>query len=137
MSSQLTGGCLCGSVRYEISSTPVFAGNCHCRDCQRATGSAFAPSLFVPLDTVKVTGQVKYYEVLGDSGSSVNRGFCPECGARLFGKSAGMPTLLGIMAGSLDEPETYAPLMDIFTESAQPWDFMNPHIPKFPQMPDN
>lgn len=67
-----TGGCICGAIRYECSAEPIFTGNCHCRDCQRATGSAFAPNVFAPCTAVTITGDVKYYDVKGDSGHIVS-----------------------------------------------------------------
>jgi len=111
------------------------AGNCHCRDCQRASGGAFVSALAVPRNALKITGEVKYYDVKGDSGNTVSRGFCPNCGARLFGRPAVVSDLIVIMAGSLDDPSWYKPGMDFYTASAQPWDYMNPDLPKFPQMP--
>ena len=134
MEPKLTGGCLCGSVRYESSAEAIAMGNCHCRDCQRATGSAYASGLLVPQSAVTITGDVKYYEVTGDSGSIVCRGFCPNCGSRLFSKPPN-PELMGIMAGSLDDPSYFQPTMDIYTDSAQPWVCMNPDLPKFAKMP--
>jgi hypothetical protein len=83
---------------------------------------------------VSITGEVKYYEVTGDSGSIVGRGFCPICGSRLFSKPPS-PELMGIMAGSLDDPSWFQPMMDFYTSSAQPWDFMNPDLPKFTKLP--
>jgi len=91
--------------------------------------------LGVPLSAVKITGQVKYYESKGDSGNTGSRGFCPNCGSRLFGKPAVASDLIMIMAGSLDDPSAYKPAMDIYTSSAQPWDHMDPALPKFPKMP--
>jgi len=135
MATPFTGGCMCGAVRYECSAEPLMSGNCHCRDCQRASGGAFVSALFVPKNALKITGEVKYYDVKGDSGNIISRGFCPNCGARLFGKPAAVPDLMGIVAGSLDDPSWYRPAMDIYTDSAQPWDYMNPDLPKFPKMP--
>jgi hypothetical protein len=89
----------------------------------------------VPRSTVTITGSVQYYDVTGESGNVVSRGFCPTCGSRLFGKPAILPDLLGIRAGSLDDPSEYRPGMDIYTTSAQPWDCMNPELPKFPKLP--
>ncbi len=54
--TNLTGGCLCGAVRYECAAEPLFIGNCHCRDCQRSTGSAYVPALAVPARALKITG---------------------------------------------------------------------------------
>ncbi|MDZ7952067.1 GFA family protein [Nostoc sp. DedQUE09] len=134
MATKFTGGCLCGSVRYECLAEPIRMVNCHCRDCQRATGGAYASGLLVPQSAVTVTGDIKYYDVIGDSGSLVGRGFCPKCGSRLFSKPP-IAELLGIMAGSLDDPSWFQPAMDIYTASAQPWDYMNPDLPKFAKMP--
>ncbi|WP_414583782.1 GFA family protein [Scytonema sp. PCC 10023] len=134
MTIKFTGGCLCGSVRYECSAEPIAMGNCHCRDCQRATGTAYASGLLVPQSAVTITGDVKYYDVIGDSGSIVGRGFCPNCGSRLFSKPP-IPELMGILAGSLDDPSWFRPTMDFYTASAQPWDHMNPDLPKFDKMP--
>lgn len=135
MAKKFTGGCICGGVRYECTAEPVMTGNCHCRDCQKAGGSAFAPALAVPAVALKVTGEVKYYDKKADSGQTVSRGFCPACGARLFGKPKAMPDLTVILAGSLDDPSWFRPAMDVFTASAQPWDCMNPDLPKFSRMP--
>ena len=138
MATHLTGGCICGGVRYESVAAPIVAANCHCRDCQRATGSAFAAILFVPREAVTITGNVKYYDVAGESGNVVTRGFCPTCGARLFSKPSPailLADLLGISAGSLDDPSRHPPMMDIYVASAQPWDLLNPDLPKFPKLP--
>ncbi|WP_448287141.1 GFA family protein [Phormidesmis priestleyi] len=134
MKTPFTGGCMCGTIRYACSAAPVFMVNCHCRDCQQATGTAFAAGLLVPRDAVKIAGDVKYYDVVGDSGSIVGRGFCPNCGAYLFSKPL-IGQFLGITAGSLDDPNWFQPQADIYVASVQPWDFMNPELPKFDKMP--
>ncbi len=135
--SEFKGGCLCGAVRYECSAEPVWSGNCHCRDCQRISGGGYVSTFFVPENSVTITGEVKYFDKNGDSGHRVRRGFCPTCGSQVFGKPEMVPGVLGIRAGSLDNPELYHPTIDIYTASAQPWDFMNPDLPKFPQLPPN
>ena len=135
MDAPLTGGCQCGVVRYECSAEPIFTGNCHCRECQKASGGAYVPAIGIPTDALKITGAVKYFESRADSGHTVSRGFCAVCGGRLFGKSAGMPGITAIMAGSLDDPSRFKPAMDIYTSSAQPWDHMNPQLPKFARLP--
>lgn len=131
----ITGGCQCGAVRYECSSQPLFAGNCHCRECQKASGGAYVPAFAVPVSAVTITGAVKYYESPADSGNTFSRGFCPTCGGRLFGKTSGYPQFILITAGSLDDPSRFTPAMDFFTASAQPWDHMDPALPKFSRQP--
>lgn len=135
MNTSLSGACLCGHVRYTTSATPVFSGNCHCRDCQRASGAAYAPTWLVPEQAVTVSGAVKYHESRADSGNKVYRGFCPNCGSQLFGRLELMPGMLGIRAGSLDDPSAFAPALDFYTASAAPWDHMNPALPKFAHAP--
>jgi hypothetical protein len=130
-----TGGCMCGAVRYELDAAPIFMGNCHCRDCQRANGAAYNPAIGVPRSAMKVAGDVKYYESKTDSGNMTRRAFCPNCGSRLFSDPPFASDLMVIVASSLDDPSIFKPAMDIFTSSAQPWDNMDPSLPKFPKMP--
>ena len=135
MADKITGGCLCGKVRYECSAEPIFTGNCHCRDCQKASGGAFAPAIAVPAAALRVNGDVKFYDSKADNGNAVSRGFCTNCGGRVTAKSSGMPDLAIILAGTLDDPSWFKPQMDVYTASAQPWDHMNPALPKFPKLP--
>ena len=126
---------MCGAVRYECTAEPIFMGNCHCRDCQQASGSAYAAAIGVPQSAVKITGNVKYYESKADSGKLAKRGFCASCGARLFSLPPFAPEVMVIMAASLDDPSVFKAGMNIYTASAQPWDYMDPALPKFPKMP--
>ncbi len=131
----LSGKCLCGAVSYTCEDEPVFTGNCHCKDCKKSSGSGYAPALFVPEDSVAITGEVKYFESQGGSGNMIARGFCPNCGSQLFGKPSVIPGMLGIRAGSLDDTSAYKPQSDIFTSSAEAWEFMDHDLPNFPEMP--
>jgi hypothetical protein len=136
MKIPFTGGCMCGTIRYQCSAEPMIMGNCHCRDCQQMTGTAYAAAILVLRDAVAISGDVKYYNAIGNSGAMVGRGFCPNCGSRLFSKPPN-PELMGILAGSLDDPSEFQPEMDFYTASAQPWDYMNPDLPKFAKMLHN
>ena len=132
-----SGGCACGAIRYSCSAEPVFMGNCHCRDCQRASGSAYAAALIVrEADFSLVSGEPNWYAKKADSGNLMRRGFCPSCGSPLFGKSEPIPEMIILQAASLDDPSAYKPSRDIYVASAHPWDFMNPDLPKFDGMPD-
>ena len=136
MPALFSGGCLCGAIRYESRAEPLFSINCHCRDCQRTTGTAYAPVLAVPRDALSITqGEPTYYTSQADSGETVSRGFCPECGSGIFSKLSANPDIVGLKAASLDDPSWFRPAMDIYTDSAQPWDVMNPDLPKVPEMP--
>jgi len=130
MKGKYSGQCLCGEVSYSADNDPVFAGNCHCKDCQRSSGSAFIPAMVFPEKDVLVSGEVKYFETHADSGEIHNRGFCPNCGSQLFARFSNMPGFLGIKAGTLNDTSNYAPMLDFHVASAATWDFMNPEIPK-------
>jgi hypothetical protein len=132
----LTGGCLCGAIRYEATGEPVFSLLCHCRDCQRHSGSAYNAAMRVPAAGFRVTrGAPKLYVKTADSGNRVTRAFCPECGSPLFLRVSARPDLVGIRVGTLDDPSSFRPEADIFVTSAQPWDHMDPALPKFATYP--
>jgi hypothetical protein len=133
MDLPFAGGCACGAVRYECGAEPAMAFNCHCRDCQRASGTAYASGLLVPVDAFRFTrGAPRYYLGTADSGRNVGRGFCAECGSPVAATQAGNPIVI-VYASSLDDPSWHRPSLDIFTSSAQPWDHLNPELPKFPR----
>src|ERR1700704_5213854 len=86
MTSKYSGRCLCGEINYSTDAEPLFTGNCHCKDCQRSSGSAFIPAMLFPEKNVSINGEVKYFESTSDSGSVHRRGFCQNCGSQLFAK---------------------------------------------------
>ncbi len=130
-----SGGGLCGAVRYVSSAAPLIEGNCHCRDCQKASGSAYAPTLFFPLEAVTITGDAKFFESIGGSGQPIRRGFCPGCGSQLFGLPSLRDDMIGIRAGSLDDTAAFRPQAEIFTSHAAPWDSMSDATAKFETLP--
>ncbi|HUN94457.1 MAG TPA: GFA family protein [Burkholderiaceae bacterium] len=135
MAASFSGRCLCGAVRYATDVDPVYSGNCHCRDCQRSSGSAFTPAMMFPEAAVTVTGAARYYRTNADSGRWIERGFCPTCGSQLFARLEAMPGVLGIRAGTLDDGSRFEPKLNFFVASAQPWDAMDPALPKAPGQP--
>ena len=132
---RMSGSCLCGAIRYEISAAPVIAGNCHCKDCQRSSGSAYAPTFFVPEQAITIRGDVTYYSSPGGSGGPVKRGFCGTCGSQMFGKPSTMAGLIAVRAGTLDDASQYQPQVDIFVSHAAPWDYIAPNATTFPTSP--
>ena len=134
MPSCTTGGCECGAIRYQFTGEPLASLNCHCRDCQRETGGAFAPILIVAAATFTITcGAPRHFDVIADNGRPARRAFCADCGSALFGPG---PDAVNIRAGSLDDPGMFRPRMDIYTASAQPWDLMDPDLPKALKLPE-
>ena len=109
---------------------------CHCRDCQHATGGPFARAVLVPAKVFRLTkGTLRYHFVSRKKGEH-KRGFCAECGGRVTGGESETPSgIIGILAGTLDDPSEFQPTMDIFISDAQPWDQMDPSLPKFKEYP--
>ena len=135
MVTKFSGRCLCGNIQFVCAGDPVFSGNCHCKDCQRSSGSAFTPAMIFPEAAVEITGQLRYFKSQSDSGRFIERGFCPTCGSQLFARLEAMPGMLGLRAGTLDDASAYRPALNFYVASAQPWDHMDPALPKFPKMP--
>jgi len=118
----LTGKCLCGSVSYECEEAPLMSGCCHCDDCQRQTGSAFAPLLVFPKESVSFSGaDLREYVAHGASGKAVKRGFCSNCGGSVYAWYEVTPDYMVIMAGTADDKSKFNPDWDIYTDGAQPW----------------
>jgi hypothetical protein len=131
MKLPITGGCLCGKVRYEISAKPISTANCHCRTCQKAVGAAYFPAFFVPASALTITGDYKEFASTAASGNTMYRGFCPECGTSLFGRNSKFTEIRPVSAATLDDPSIYNPEKDMWVADAQLWDVMNPELPKF------
>lgn len=131
----IQGGCLCGAVRYTCDTSAIMQFNCHCKDCQRATGGAYAPIAYFPLENVRITGEVRYYESRGGSGNPIRRGFCPACGSQLFGHVDILPSLMSIRAGTLDEPALFQPKVHLFTSHAAPWDHLDNQLMAYAKTP--
>lgn len=101
----VTGGCLCGAVRYESSEPPADGGCCHCDMCRKATGGLFFFWLRFPDGALRITkGEISYFT----SSTHAKRGFCSRCGTSIAFAFAGNPTL-EIAVGSLDHPDDWPP----------------------------
>jgi hypothetical protein len=133
--ASVTGGCLCGRIRYTLSGEPAFNGVCHCRNCQRYTGSAFEAVAIYPAAAVDVQGELRTYQDTGDSGKIVYRRFCPNCGSGILAEAEALPDLKIILAGTLDDPSSYTPGMEIYCSSAQPWVQLAGERSRFQKMP--
>ena len=119
----------CGRIRYECSEQPIVQLICHCRDCQRASGSAFAALLAVPSDRLKFSeSELKYHSIKADSGRTMQRGFCSECGSPVSGRRPETPLVEFLQAASLDDPSKFHPSCEVWVSRADPWHpFMPPH----------
>ncbi len=114
-----TGGCYCGAVRYELRGEPGPLVNCHCRDCRRVHGAAFAAgSLIRKADLRFTSGEEAVQEYETQNGF---RYFCERCGGRLFNRARSAPEFVVLLVASLDDEPTDEPVMHINVESRAPW----------------
>jgi hypothetical protein len=132
---QLTGGCLCGAVRYTTTATPLMTFVCHCRSCQRFTGSAFGAVVVVPKETVTINGTIRTFTSPGGSGMPLRRHFCPECGSSIGEEGDRAPGRVILNIGTFDEPKLVAPTFEKFCEDALPWVHLTADMQRFDKQP--
>jgi hypothetical protein len=129
---ELTGGCACGAVRYRLASAPMFTHCCHCRDCQRQTGSAFVINALIETDRIDIlSGQPEPTPVPTDSGGPHDVYRCPSCHTALWSDYGRRPWLRFVRVGTLDYAAAIAPDVHIFTRSRLPWVTLPAGAPAF------
>ena len=120
--TKLVGGCQCGSVRYQASGEPQQVLACHCADCQKQTGSAFALIVVVNEDDFQVTqGEVQSFVTHADTGREKFGAFCVQCGGRVYNKLEWRPGKLSFRGGTLDDTSWIVPKVHLWTSRKQPW----------------
>ncbi|MFT4676895.1 MAG: hypothetical protein ACJAX5_002886 [Patiriisocius sp.] len=126
-----TGQCLCGQIQYEFDVEPAISGVCHCKNCQRQAGSAFSTLCGVPKAAFKITGSPKVYEDGDtDSGNSVQRFFCENCGSPIYSTLGSQPDLLFLKTGTLDDTQSFAPQFQAYCETKQNWVSLLEDVPQ-------
>ena len=130
-----TGQCLCGKVKFTISSEPLRMAQCHCDDCRKSTGTGHVSNAFFKVDDVDIKGETKSYDSVTDSGSTITRYFCPICGSRLFGTNSTSKNIIGISVGTLEDSSWFKPELIVYNKRKPDWDFMDESVPAFEEMP--
>jgi hypothetical protein len=121
----ITGGCLCGAVRYEAIEPPTEVGICHCRMCQRVSGNAHTVTAVIPAKAFKFTrGAPKFYK----SSAWAERGFCAECGSPIIFRDR--TETHGILVGTFDHPEEWPPTLHVGIEGQISWDIIHDELPR-------
>lgn len=117
----IEGRCLCGAARYRSPGPALFSIVCHCRDCQRISGTGGVPVLGVPRGSFASSGPIRQSNTQGGSGQVAVRNFCGECGSLLFGTPQAAPDMVTIYAGSLDDPTLFQPSAALFVSQRPSW----------------
>jgi|SRR5687768_13049545 len=138
MSDSFDGSCTCGAIRYRMESRPMFVNCCHCRWCQRETGTAFALNALIEAERVSLlAGTPEPVETPSNSGKGQVIWRCPTCRVALWSNYGGLGDLVRfIRVGTLLEPDHFPPEAHIFTSSKQPWLALPPDTPSFPEYYD-
>jgi len=115
------GGCFCGSLRFAVAGDPLDTAICHCKSCQRQTGSAFSVVIAVPRGSLSIDGSVATYDITGDNGAVSRRYFCSKCGSPIAIDPATIPEVTFLSVGTLDDTSEVKPAVQLWCESAQSW----------------
>ena len=113
----LSGGCLCGAVRYEARGEPINVRLCHCRLCQKATGQPFFARALFLRDQVRIEGETAGFH----SSEDLERRFCPKCGTGVFAGRTSAPDRIAVTLASLDDPDALKPQAQIWTSRRIGW----------------
>lgn len=125
------GGCTCRFVRYRMTTKPLFVHCCHCRWCQRETGTSFALNAMIEADRVQLLqGEVEVVDTPSASGRGQKIARCRRCRIAVWSNYAGAGDAVRfVRVGTLDEPDRLPPDIHIFTASKQPWLVLSPDVP--------
>ena len=135
----LAGGCDCARVRYRLDDVPLFVHCCHCRWCQRESGSAFALNALIESDRLALLGDApELVDTPSASGAGQRIARCPTCCVALWSHYAGAGPLLSfVRVGTLDDPDRCPPDVHIFTSTRQPWVRLSEDTPVFAEYYDH
>ena len=135
--ARIEGGCLCGAVRYRTDAEPVMQVICHCKTCQRNSGSALSMNVAVPQDSLHVEGSALrcYDDRSGASGQAFHRHYCGTCGSHVYSHGAAYGSLAFIKAGTLALATWLAPSLHIWCAEKLPWVTIPQDATQFPGNP--
>ena len=135
---QFEGACSCAAVHYRMSGKPLFVHCCHCRWCQRETGSAFVINALIESDRLEVLkGSVESVHIRSASGKGQDILRCPECQIALWSHYAGLGDMISfVRVGTLNDPDRLPPDIHIYTSSKQPWVILPEGTPAVPEYYD-
>ena len=131
-----TGGCLCGAIRYTLSAPVTALRACHCTDCQKSSGSGSSVNAVVPGSAFVLTrGTLKSHAVRADSGRTLIRYFCGDCGSPIYARREDTLERIVVRAGSFDDTSSMKITTNIWTKSARPWSHIDPATAQLPGNP--
>lgn len=132
------GGCQCGAVRYRLDAAPLGIYACHCKDCQRFSGTTHTLSMVVRTEDIAlISGALAGFDKAADSGRTVRMLGCAQCGTKVWNQPLSSPAFLIVKPGTLDDMGWAQPVGNIWTASRAPWVEIDPEVPNFPGQPES
>ena len=131
----ISGKCLCGNISYRADTEIKMMANCHCVDCRTATGAVFGTLLFIAEDDLEISGTPRVFKHTSDSGSAMEKHFCPDCGTQLFGKNSNRPGVYSVRAGHVEQTDLIQPGVNVYMSSKIPSTPVDPELKGFDKMP--
>lgn len=132
---EVSGGCLCGAVRYRFTAPPIITRICWCGLCQKIGAGSATVNVGFPSAAATIEGELSDYASTADSGNIMHRRFCPTCGTHMFSQAEVRQHQIFVRAGTLDTPEVVKPAMTIWTSQAPSWASIDPDLPQFEGQP--
>ena len=123
------GGCLCGQVRYEVSGEPLAVVVCHCKNCQKQSGSTFSINLIGQSEQIALQGKLSTFADKNDTGDPVNRKFCADCGSPIYSEILSQGNLIALKVGTLDDTSDIEPQTQFWCISKQNWLSLDTKMP--------
>lgn len=133
----LTGSCLCRAIRYEVSVEITELRHCHCQDCQKSSGAGGSVNAMIPSAGLRIThGTPKRFTKVADSGRTLHRFFCGDCGSPIYSRREILPEVTSLRIGTLDDAPPMKITTNIWTTQARPWAHVGAETRQFPGQPD-
>jgi hypothetical protein len=131
----ITGGCLCKSVRFRISARPLAMRLCWCRLCQYIAAGNATVNVMFPSDAIAIEGELADYRSVADSGNVMHRRFCPKCGTHMFSQAEARPHLIIVRNGTLDDTQVTKPGATIWVTHSPEWACIDQSLPRHAGQP--
>ncbi|MFT7244541.1 MAG: hypothetical protein ACI82A_001898 [Candidatus Azotimanducaceae bacterium] len=132
----LTGRCACGAIQFECNADPIFFFLCHCVDCRKATGSAYAPNVWFSRDSVKITKEPSAHLERGISGKDTRHEFCADCGTPIGMCTDATEGIRGFRASTFDDLQGLKPIANVWVSTMLPWEKLDSSLPSFKTQPN-
>jgi len=137
VSDKISGSCMCGAIRYTVDVPITELRACHCTNCQKGSGTGAAENAVIPSAAFHLErGSLKHFASRADSGRTLNRYFCGDCGSPIYSQRENAPETVVLRVGAIDNPGDFRVTAHIWMRSARPWSYVDPATKQIAGQPD-